>query len=171
QLKKISYDLYKIHEAGYVHADFHSSNILQNQHNENNIQPYVTDLGLSKKKDEQNDGIYGVMPYVSPEVLLYGKFTQAADIYSFGVIMAEMSTGKRPFDGCDFDTKLAARICNKGERPEIAPGTPKCYIELAKKCMDSDPQKRPSAWDVYYKIGVWLKDKNEISKQFLDADK
>ncbi|RIB24355.1 kinase-like domain-containing protein, partial [Gigaspora rosea] len=172
QLKEISYDLYQIHRAGYVHADFHSGNILQNQYSEKNIQSYVADLGLSKKKDEQklNDEIYGVMPYVAPEVLLGGKFTQAADIYSFGVIMAEMSTGKRPFDEQEFGAKLAVRIC-KGERPEFAPGTPEFYVELAKKCMDSDPQKRPSAWDVYYKISVWFEDKNKIRGQFLDADK
>ncbi|RIB04975.1 kinase-like domain-containing protein, partial [Gigaspora rosea] len=66
-LKNISEELYFIHEyAGYIHADFHSGNILQDQRS------YIADLGLSKKTDEKvlEGDIYGVMPYVAPEVLL-----------------------------------------------------------------------------------------------------
>ncbi|RIB29988.1 kinase-like domain-containing protein [Gigaspora rosea] len=69
-LKNISGDLYAIHKfAGYVHADFHSGNILQDQ------QSYIADLGLSRKTDEK---------------VLAGEqqITQAADIYGFGVIMS-----------------------------------------------------------------------------------
>ena len=100
------------------------------------MQSYVTDLGLSRKKDEnvEKDEISGVTPYVTSEVLLEKEFTQAADIYGFGVIIAEMSTGKRPFDGYEFDTKLAIKIINHGLRPEFASETPKCYIELANQC-------------------------------------
>jgi serine/threonine protein kinase len=88
---------------------------------EENIQSYISDLGLSKKGENDSGDIYGVMPYVAPEVLLSKKFTKAADIYGFDVIMSEMSTGQRPFNSYDFDTKLATKIC-KGLRPEFAPG-------------------------------------------------
>ncbi|RIB26865.1 hypothetical protein C2G38_2162131 [Gigaspora rosea] len=44
-----------------------------------------------------------------------------------------------------------ADVC-RGLRPKFAAGTPKCYIEFAEKCMDSDPQIRPSSWDVYNSI-------------------
>ncbi|RIB22545.1 kinase-like domain-containing protein, partial [Gigaspora rosea] len=152
-LKNISNELDNIHRyAKYIHADFHSGNILQDQ------QSYIADLGLSRKTNEKvlDGDIYGVMPYVAPEVLSgEQQFTQAADIYGFG---------------------LAAKIC-KGLRPEFAPGTPKCYIELAQKCMNSDPQKRPEALDVYSIIDGWLEeivnldDNNEIKKQFSEADK
>ncbi|RIB05752.1 kinase-like domain-containing protein [Gigaspora rosea] len=95
------------------------------------------------------------MPYVAPEVLLGQKFTKAADIYSFGVIMSEMSTGQRPFDGQEFDHKLAIKIC-KGLRPEFASGTPDCYIELANQCMNLDPQKRPTANDLWNILEKWI---------------
>ena len=47
---------------------------------------------------------------------------------------------------------------------------------MAKQCMHSDPQERPNALDIYYKIRGWLynlnsSNNNEIKKQFLDADK
>ncbi|RIB14670.1 kinase-like domain-containing protein [Gigaspora rosea] len=96
------------------------------------------------------------MPYVAPEVLSgEQQFTQKADIYGFEIIMTEMTSGQRPFDGHKFNGKLGADIC-RGLRPEFAPGTPKCYIELAKKCMNSDPQKRPNAQDINYTIRDWL---------------
>ncbi|RIB02870.1 kinase-like domain-containing protein, partial [Gigaspora rosea] len=177
-LLDISKDLYWIHYAGYIHADFHSGNILQDKGISTTLQSYIADLGLSKKTNENgSEGeIYGVMPYVAPEVLLGEKLTEAADIYSFGVIMSEMSTGQRPFDGHKFNAKLGADIC-KGLRPELASGTPKCYIELAKKCMNSDPQKRPTADGIWDLLEEWNKriessdDTDEIKKQFLKADK
>ncbi|RIB25552.1 kinase-like domain-containing protein [Gigaspora rosea] len=192
-LKDISHDLKQVHNAGYIHSDFHSGNILQNKDMNEIIQSYISDLGLSKEKNKNDSGscIYGVMPYVAPEVLSGQKFTPAADIYDFGVIMSEMSTGQRPFDGCQFNDELAVKICF-GLRPEFALGTPNCYIELAKQCMDPDPQKRPAAWIVNSKLGIWSRimsgsykysphkfsyynpndyDADEIKKQFLNADK
>ncbi|RIB01955.1 kinase-like domain-containing protein [Gigaspora rosea] len=141
---------------GYIHADFHSGNILQDQHISSTLQSYIADLGLFRKANENDtEGkIYGVMPYVAPEVLLGQKFTKAADIYGFGVIMSEMSTGQRPFDGQEFDHVLAIKICN-GIRPEFAPGTPDCYIELGNQCMDLDPQKRPNAYKIWNILEGW----------------
>ena len=112
-------------------------------------QSYITDLGLSRKKNESvlEGAIYGVIPYVALEILSGElQFTQAADIYGYGIIMAEISTGQRPFDGQKFDIELAVKIC-KGLWPEFALGTPKCYIELVEKC-DSDPKERPNAYDI-----------------------
>ncbi|RIB10271.1 kinase-like domain-containing protein [Gigaspora rosea] len=96
QLVDISRNLIKVHEAEYAHGDFHSGNILQHQHINGDLISYIADLGLSRKKDESEDGVYGVLPYVAPEVLNKRAYTIAADIYSFGIIMTEMSTGRPP---------------------------------------------------------------------------
>ena len=131
-LLNISEDLYDIHKGGYIHADLHSGNILQDRHISKGMQSYISDLGLSRKYDENTSGdIYGVLPYVAPEVLSGKEFTKKADIYGFGVIMSEISTGQRPFDGCKFDISLAIKIC-KGLQPEFALGTPNYYIKFAK---------------------------------------
>ena len=88
-LFKLSYDLYRLHELGYCHKDFHSGNILQDEK-----YSYISDFGLSGPADKQksDDKIYGVLPYIAPEVLNGECYTLASDIYSFGVIMAELST-------------------------------------------------------------------------------
>jgi serine/threonine protein kinase len=171
-LYSIVSDLESIHSQELVHRDLHSGNILQDHLHS----AYITDLGLSISSDiKQKEGIHGVVPYVAPEVLMGKECTQAADIYSFGVIMPEISTGRRAFDGESFnDTKFAKRIC-QGKRPEFDKKTPECYVKLAERCMDRDQNKRPTATDIAHMIGCWLyemkQDDNENKKQFLEADK
>lgn len=118
----ISRDLALIHEVGYVHCDFHSGNVLQHK-----------------------------FPYVAPEVLCKQLYTTAADIYSFGIIMTEMSTRRPPYYGVEYDEELAIKICN-GLRPNFAEGTPECYIQLANQCMNADPSERPAATKIYFKL-------------------
>lgn len=183
QLICVSYDLARIHRAGYTHNDLHPGNILQNQFIRK-IRSYIADLGLSRMKNNNIPEvcIYGVMPYVAPEVYSEKKYTSPADIFSFGVIMAEMSTGIRPFDGYEFDFKLAVKIY-EGEQPVFASGTPDCYIKLAQQCMNLDPYKRPTAKDICLELTQWQNilrdfatlgcDKDEalyIKKEFLKAD-
>ncbi|RIB30325.1 kinase-like domain-containing protein [Gigaspora rosea] len=181
QLVDISKNLKKVHEAGYFHGDFHSGNILQNQYINGNLISYITGLGLSRKNDESDleDSIYGVLPYVAPEVLNRRPYTIAADIYSFGVIMAEISSGIPPHYNIEYDEALAIKICN-GLRPELAKGTPEFYIKLANQCMDADPSNRPTAPYIYDEFSRWrkivyngtAKDKDELAilKAFQSAD-
>jgi serine/threonine protein kinase len=59
----------------------------------------ITDLGLCKPVNElsKEDKIFGVMPYVAPEVLRSQPYTQKADIYSFGIIAYEVLSGLPPY--------------------------------------------------------------------------
>ncbi|RIA86760.1 hypothetical protein C1645_778873 [Glomus cerebriforme] len=104
------------------------------------------------------------MPYVAPEVLIGKPYTQAADIYSFGMIMYFIATGKQPFYNCAHDKILALKICNK-IRPEInEPEAPKCFIDLMKK-LEKLIKLFQDSYNNY-------KDKNnEIKKQFKKAEK
>ncbi len=70
------------------------------------------------------------MPYVAPEVLRGGVYTLSSDIYSFGVIMTEVTTGKPPFYNKEYDINLALAICD-GLRPEFGKGAPEIYKKLA----------------------------------------
>ncbi|CAB4438283.1 unnamed protein product [Rhizophagus irregularis] len=95
--RKQVYGIYDdIHNAGKVHKDFHSGNILLD-----NSYPFVSDLGMCRpaniKKSVKEEGIYGVLPYMAPEVLCGYQYTKAADIYSFGIIMNEFLSEEFPF--------------------------------------------------------------------------
>ena len=81
--RNIAQGLKDIHNKGFVHKDLHSGNILS--YNEYNC--YITDLGLCKPVDDQDEKkIHGVLPYVAPEVLRGKTYTKSADIYSFGIL-------------------------------------------------------------------------------------
>ncbi|CAI2190188.1 19882_t:CDS:2, partial [Funneliformis geosporum] len=133
-------DLTTLQNLGYCHKDFHSGNILQDR-----INSYVSDFGLTGPADKQksNDKIYGVLPYIAPEVLNGETYTFASDIYSLGVIMAELSTGNPPFYDRKHDVSLALDICN-GIRPEFGKGTPEIYKKLAYRCFNANPKQRPT---------------------------
>ena len=91
---------------------------------------------------------------MAPEVLRGKPYTPATDIYSFAMIMWELTSRVPPFDDRPHDFHLSLSIC-KGERPEIIEGTPQCYIDLMKKCWDLDPLKRPKTSELKFIIYNW----------------
>ena len=96
-----------IHGQNVVHRDLHSGNILYS--NSSNKHPVViSDLGISKSSTESTDNneIYGIIPYIAPEIFQRKKYTISSDIYSFGMIMWELMTGRRPFWNRSHDTEI-----------------------------------------------------------------
>jgi len=83
----IARGLREIHSSGLVHQDLHPGNILLD---EKRFRAYIGDLGLCRQanlKANTDDSVFGVLPYIAPEVLKGKSCTKAADIYSFGIIM------------------------------------------------------------------------------------
>ncbi|CAB4483168.1 unnamed protein product [Rhizophagus irregularis] len=118
--KNISEGLEYIHNNEFIHRDFHSGNILLD------FKWKIGDLGLSQSvnNESSNNEIYGVIPYIAPEIFKGSAFSKEADIYSFGMIMWELTTED----------------------------TPECYANLMKSCWDPDPKKRPPIKEIH-KIG------------------
>src|SRR3954453_4756439 len=104
---------------------------------------------------QSSSQIYGVLPYVAPEILRGENYSTASDIYSFGIIMNTFATGKRAWYNRAHDINLAKDICN-GERLEIPEDTPTFYSELMQKCWDNDPDARPTASYLNDKLGEWI---------------
>ena len=169
-LYKIAINLWYIHKLEFIHKDLHSGNILCDR----NIS-YISDFGLSQSINNNSSlSVCGVLPYIAPEVLDKKPYTFASDVYSLGIIMIEISTGKPPYGNVPHNENLALAICN-GLRPRISKGTPKCYIDLVNQCLDANPENRPSADKLYDVIQNWyeqLRDnkESEVGKEFLNAD-
>ena len=93
------------HEAGVVHRDFKSANVLLCGPEEK-PRVVVTDFGLACTAPSgeeltaltESRQILGTPDYMAPEQLMAGKATPATDVYALGLIIHEMVTGKRPFD-------------------------------------------------------------------------
>ncbi|RIA84604.1 kinase-like domain-containing protein [Glomus cerebriforme] len=147
KLKDIIIGLSDIHKVNIIHRDFHSGNIFFHDYSKSSSIITIGDLGISKSATESTDDNnenYGIIPYMAPEIFQGQKYTKASDIYSFGMIMWEFMTGRRPFWDRNHDTDLIIEICD-GERPPIVTNAPEGYIELMKECWHSDPNKRPNA--------------------------
>jgi len=132
-LNNIISGLNEIHQQNLIHCDFHNGNIL----NIKKMLFSISDLGLCKPIEyfqsvKKND-IYGVLPFVAPEVLRSQPYTLASDIYSFSIIMWEFTSGIYPFNNEAHDFQLSLDIC-KGKRPEVIENAPQCYISLMKRC-------------------------------------
>jgi serine/threonine protein kinase len=106
---------------------------------------------------------------MEPKYLLDSKFsyTKASDIYSFGVLMWEISSGYPPFKNCvtrEERFALIPLIC-AGKRENPIPETPKEYEQLYNKCWDQDPKQRSTITKVleeFEKMGFGINVKNKI---------
>ena len=154
--------LREIHKKNYIHHDLHSGNIFSYSYKDSAI----GDLGLCQQqeidKKDNPSKIFGVIPYLAPEVLSKKPYTKETDIYSFGMIMWEFTTGKKPFHDRPHDEYLILDIL-KGERPQITNDTPEFYAELIKRCWDHNPENRPTAEEIY--DCLWEYDYSQIKEK------
>ncbi|POG82377.1 kinase-like domain-containing protein [Rhizophagus irregularis DAOM 181602=DAOM 197198] len=150
RLSLIANGLLNIHNAGKVHKDFHSGNILEGG------TMYISDLGMCQPANnkDKKEGVYGVLPYMAPEILRGYQYTKAADIYSFGIFMNEYLSEEIPFNDISHDHILAIKIC-KGLRPKISEDIPKFFVDLIMKCWDAKAENRPSAKELYQILAKW----------------
>ena len=102
--EQIASGLEAAHAADIVHRDLKSSNILLIDEPGGGVRAAVSDFGLAGPVSAGGDGSSegpagGTLAYAAPEQLRGASVDRAADIYSFGVVLFEMVTGKLPFPG------------------------------------------------------------------------
>jgi len=141
-----------IHNSNYVHRDIHIENILlvKSYQKWKTGQWLIGDFGLSQPASQPANYanvIYGVIPYIAPEIFNRIAFSKASDVYAMGIVMWVLTTGCKPFSNIEYDLNLIYKII-EGERPEITYDTPECFANLMKKCWDPNPKMRPSIIEV-----------------------
>ena len=96
---------------------------------------------------------FGMVPYVAPELFnsKLPPYSTKTDVYSLGVLLWEISSGRPPFKDHESDKLLIMSIC-QGMREEKVSDTPPDYHKLYTDCWDEDPKKRPVIEDVYGKL-------------------
>ncbi|MDF2532520.1 MAG: pknB [Clostridia bacterium] len=140
---QISSALEHAHKNHIVHRDVKSHNILIKE--DNTVK--VTDFGIARAVSSStitNTGnVIGSVHYFSPEQARGGYTDEKSDIYSLGVVMYEMLTGRLPFEG---ESPIAVALKHIQEEPvkpiDINPRIPKSINDIILKCMDKDVNNR-----------------------------
>ncbi len=131
------------HRRGIIHRDVKPENILITKDGIAKI----TDFGLALAKgDAQSSSASvqgGTTAYMPPEVVLGESATFASDVWSFGVVLYEMITGKRPFTG-EYDPAITYAILHEHQVPasQGCPGLPAAINELIDRCLEKKEADR-----------------------------
>jgi len=141
--KQICEGLAEAHKIGVIHRDLKPSNIMVDK--EGNAK--VVDFGIArslKAKGITGEGVsVGTPEYMSPEQVEGKEADQRADVYSLGIILYEMVTGRVPFEG---ETPFSIAAKQKNEQPEnpkkLNPQIPEDLSRLILKCLEKDREKR-----------------------------
>ncbi len=141
------------HEKGIVHRDLKPANVMMTVDG----RLKVLDFGLAKelRGTEAGDAaatlagktelgvLMGTPAYMSPEQIAGRTMDHRTDIFSLGVVLYELASGQRPFNGAT-TMELASAILRDAPRPlrEVRPDVPAAFARLLWRCLDKDPRHR-----------------------------
>ncbi|MGA3211525.1 MAG: protein kinase, partial [Terriglobales bacterium] len=141
------------HEKGIVHRDLKPANVMVTS--EGRVK--VLDFGLAKDVRTASSGdatmtsasrtevgvVMGTPAYMSPEQTSGRPLDHRTDIFSLGVLLHEMATGQRPFDGTS-SAELVSAILRDAPPPvtDVRPDLPGDLARIIRRCLEKDPRHR-----------------------------
>lgn len=151
---KIADALEHAHQRGVIHRDIKPANIFMVR----DEQPKLIDFGIARAPNRvsetnassdqpytlmRHNVLLGTPNYMSPEQAVGGKLDSRTDVYSLGVVMYEMLTGRTPFRSSNTE-KLLLQISSKSPSPpnEIEPSVPPPLAAIVMKAMRKQADKR-----------------------------
>lgn len=134
-----------------IHRDLKSRNILITRH----FNAKLTDFGLSRTVAEDTMTITGSNLWLAPEMYRGEQYCEKADIFSFGIVLAEIDTRKLPYHDATFPSgerlnasTISYQVAFQNRRPTLSDSCPEFVQELFMQCTDADPDARPTAEEI-----------------------
>ena len=131
------------HDAGVIHRDLKPDNVMIERGTDRVV---ITDFGIARSGDEvgvtQLGALIGTPRYMAPEQLAGSEVDHRADVFSLGVMLYELATGRRPWSG-DHAIAIAVAQATQAPRPVTAPHIPATFAALIGRCIALDPAQRP----------------------------
>ena len=140
--RKICAGLAAAHDKGVLHRDLKPANIMLDGRGE----VLVMDFGLAGLAHEIEDVRSGTPAYMAPEQLAGKEVTVRSDIYSLGLVLFELFTGKAAFDGKTLEEIVRVRRDSAPSRPSALVRDLDPVVERAiLHCLEAEPENRPSS--------------------------
>ncbi|MDH5467337.1 MAG: protein kinase [Candidatus Aminicenantes bacterium] len=141
--KQVGEGLAEAHRLGVIHRDLKPGNIMIDRDGNARIMDFGIARSLKSKGVTGAGVMVGTPEYMSPEQVEGLEIEQRSDLYSLGVILYEMVTGKIPFAG---ETPLSIAMKHKSEKPqdpsEVNPQIPEGLSRVILRCLEKDKEKR-----------------------------
>jgi ligand-binding sensor domain-containing protein len=142
------------HRKGIVHRDIKPENVFLQRTGEGSELVKVLDFGVAKTRDDANQGLtltgtmVGTPVYMAPERLENKPYDGRSDVYSVGIVLYELLTGRPPFESRDGALwPLILAHVKQAPRPlrEVEPSIPEGLSKAVLAALAKDPAQRPSA--------------------------
>ena len=140
--RKLCAGLAAAHDRGIVHRDLKPANIMMDKRGE----VLIMDFGLAALAGDLSgpESRNGTPAYMAPEQLKGVEATARSDIYALGLVLYELFTGKRPYDGETIQKLLAQQeAAQLTSLTSIAADVDPGVEQVIRRCLDPDPAKRP----------------------------
>jgi serine/threonine-protein kinase len=150
---QLSLALARAHELGVVHRDIKPANVFLLRKNNHSDFVKLLDFGLARAQDDvaltKSNLLFGTPEYMAPEQASSGPVGAKADLYAFGCVLFEMTTGRLPFEGAPTGL-IYKHVYEPPPRPKkLRPELPTSLETLVLRLLHKDPERRPaSAYEV-----------------------
>ncbi len=142
--QQVAHALRHVHDHGIIHRDIKPPNLLRTSEG----QIKLMDFGIAKVFAQAHltatGGVVGTAEYLSPEQAAGKPVSKRSDLYSLGVVLYTLLTGKTPFEGTTFLDLLHKHRYAQFDRPQrLVPDLPYEIDDLVCQLLEKDPAKRP----------------------------